>query len=484
MKLAIVAPVAGAALAALLAAVPQAAFAQHSSSSGYAPAAAGASAASADTRLVAAMKRRDLATVRELAAERVGVNAQDSESATALHWAAHWNDLDAAKLLLAAGADPNFANRFGVTPLHEAATVGDAAMLKLMLDAGGNANAEFGEGETVLMTAARSGDADSVRELLAHGAEVDHVERWHGQTALMWAAIEDHADVVKQLIAAGAEVDRTSTKHDWITIDYSQGNVPKTRDLGGLTALQFAARSGALAAVDALLAAGANPELAEPMYQLTSLQLAVVNGHYTLAKKLIDRGVGVDDGSLYLAVDTRNLGFYAQRPNPPDKDGTVTNLDAIKALLDRGADANAPYTKGIPERTVAGEIEVPPGATPLDRAAVAGDSEVIDLLLAHGANPKVADNDGTTPLMLLSGYVRKGPPPAAAELASAKRLDAIRALIARGADVNAADGGGYTALHYASMRGAGEIVALLEQSGASAELKNKDGKTPRDLAKR
>ncbi len=110
--------------------------------------------------------------------------------------------------------------------------------------------------------------------------------------------------------------------------------MPKTRDLGGLTALQFAARNGSLAAAEKLLDAGASADAAEPMYQLTSLQLAIVNGHYTLAKRLIDRGVDVNDGSLYLAVDTRNLAYYAQRPNPPDKDGDVANLDVIPLILE------------------------------------------------------------------------------------------------------------------------------------------------------
>ena len=77
----------------------------------------------------------------------------------------------------------------------------------------------------------------------------------------MWAAMENHADVVQLLVAAGAEVDRASTKHDWVKISYSEGNVPKTRDLGGLTALQFAARQRSLAAVEKLLDAGADREL-------------------------------------------------------------------------------------------------------------------------------------------------------------------------------------------------------------------------------
>jgi ankyrin repeat protein len=400
-------------------------------------------------------------------------------SASALHWAAYNDDLGAVRRLLAEGADPNATNRFGVTPLHEAATVGNAAMLKALLEAGGDANASFGEGETVLMTAARTGDVDSVRLLLEHGADVDAYERWHGQTAMMWAAIENHADVVQLLIDAGAEVDRASTKHDWVKISYSEGNVPKTRDLGGLTALQFAAREGSLESVEKLLAAGADANAAEPMYQLTPLQLAIVNGHYTLAMRLIERGVGLDDGSLYLAVDTRNLGFYAQRPNPPEKDGDVTSLDVINALLERGANPDLPYTKGLPEgvlpegdakprlpeRTVAGAIAVPPGATPLDRAAAAADFAVVVTLLAHGASAKVVTEDGTTPLMLLAGYSRARTNAPLSDIP--RRLELIRLMLDKGADVHAVHKDSTNnALYFAKQRNAPEIVALLEERGA------------------
>ena len=273
-------------------------------------------------------------------------------------------------------------------------------------------------------------------------------------------------------IDAGAEVDRASTQHDWVKISYSEGNVPKSRDLGGLTALQFAARQGSAEAVFALLDAGADASLVEPMYQLTPLQLAIVNGHYTLAKQLIERGVGVDDGSLYITVDTRNLGYYAQRPNPPEKDGDVTSLDVLTALLERGANPDLPYAKGafedgkprLPERTVAGEIPVPSGATPLDRAAAASDFAAVETLLAHGASATVVTEDGTTPLMLLAGYSRARGAPVKNE---PKRLELIRTLLEKGADVHAVHKDSTNnALFFAKTRGTPEIVALLEEFGA------------------
>jgi uncharacterized protein len=419
------------------------------------------------------MKLRLALALSALLAAPTALGQSADSSASALHWAAHNQDVGAVKRLLSEGADPNLANRFGFTPLHEAAIARNAEMLELMLDAGGDANATFGEGETVLMTAARAGDVDSVRALLAHGGLPDATENWHGQTALMWAAVENHADVVQLLLDAGAEVDRASTKHDWVKISYSEGNVPKTRDFGGLTALQFAARQGSIAAVDKLLDAGADASLAEPQYQLTPLQLAIVNGHFTLAKRLIERGVGVDDGSLYLVVDTRNLGSYAQRPNPPEKDGEVTSLDILEALLERGANPDLPYTKGkledgksrLPERTVAGEILVPPGATPLDRAAAASDFAAVETLLAHGANAAVVTEDGTTPLMLLAGYSRtRGNAPLTDV---PKRLELMRKLLEKGADVHAVHKDSTNnALFFARQRNAAEIVTLLEQFGA------------------
>jgi ankyrin repeat protein len=84
--------------------------------------------AAGDVRIVNAVKGRDMAAMRALLKQRVDVNASDVEGMTALHWAAHWDDLDAVKLLLSARADAKAANRYGVTPLHEAATVGNAGI--------------------------------------------------------------------------------------------------------------------------------------------------------------------------------------------------------------------------------------------------------------------------------------------------------------------------------------------------------------------
>jgi len=168
-----------------------------------------AAAATADLRLIQAVKNRDVESVRALLKgrpARIDVNAAQGDGATALHWAAHRDDLAIADLLIRAGARANVANDLGITPLHLACTNRSAAMVERLLAAGADARATLLNGETALMTCARAGDARAVEALLAHGADVNAKEHEHRQTALMWAAAQRHPDVVGLLINARADV--------------------------------------------------------------------------------------------------------------------------------------------------------------------------------------------------------------------------------------------------------------------------------------
>ena len=83
---------------------------------------------------------------------------------------------------------------------------------------------------------------------------------------------------------------------------------------GGITALMLAARQGALEAGSALVAGGADLNAQEPQYGFTAMQTAIFNGHYAFAKLLIEKGANVNDGSLYIVVEMRNLAKYTNRP--------------------------------------------------------------------------------------------------------------------------------------------------------------------------
>ena len=164
-------------------------------------------AATADVRLVDAARKRDKSAVRSLLQQRVNVNTPDVEGMTALHWAAHWNDLETVGVLLKAGANAKAANRYGVTPLHEASTVGNIAIIEALLTAGADPNARLGEGETPLMTAARTGNVGGRQDAHCLRRAGQRKETWRGQTALMWAAVENHAAVAELLLESA----RTST---------------------------------------------------------------------------------------------------------------------------------------------------------------------------------------------------------------------------------------------------------------------------------
>jgi ankyrin repeat protein len=441
--------------------------------------------AQTDLRLVTALKNQNAAAARPLIRQRAGVNAPDVDGSTPLQWAAHWNDSDTVKALLGAGAKPNVSNRYGVTPLHEAATIGSAPIVNALLRAGAQANATYGEGETSLMLASRSGSVESVKLLLEAGADANAAEKFRGQTALMLAAGENHAPVVKALIAAGAQPNTRTVEYSFQKLTGGAGGIIHDRAQGGITALMLAARQGALEAGAALIGGGADVNAEEPQYGFTAMQTAIFNGHYAFAKLLIEKGASVNDGSLYIVVEMRNLAKYTNRPNPPDSENGVSHLDVAKLLLDKGANADATYDKTVPPRQAQGNINVAPGSTPLYRAVRAVDLASVKLLVEAGANPSLAIKDGSTPLMAAAGLgAPRGGDEEVTEAGDRNDpVDVMKVLVEKGADVNAANDTGMTPMHYAVQRGVDRIIEYLASKGARFDTKNKQGRSPADLAR-
>ena len=135
-----------------------------------------------DLRLIDALRKQDTAAARQLLG-KVDPNVRQGDGATALHWAAHWNNLDLAKQLIQAGADVNVANDNGVSPLYLACMNASAPMAEVLLGAGADPNAASLTGETPLMTATRTGSLEVVDKLLARGARVnvdEHVQEHVG----------------------------------------------------------------------------------------------------------------------------------------------------------------------------------------------------------------------------------------------------------------------------------------------------------------
>jgi ankyrin repeat protein len=431
-----------------------------------------------DALLADAAEKMDRASIRALLQQRVDVDTPQVDGMTALHWAAYQDDLQTEELLVRAGANVKAANRYGVTPLSLACTNGNAAMVELLLKAGADPNTALPGGETALMTAARAGNLATVKSLLIRGASVDSKDDRHGQTALMWAAAEGHADVVRELIEAGSDF--------------------RLRLASGFTPLLFAVREGRMGVVRALLKAGANVNETVPVEGgrrrgyggrlppagASALLLAVMNAHYELAAHLLDAGADPNAAlpgytALHAITSVRKPGVGDNDP-APEGSGTMNSIELVKKLVAHGADVNARMTKRANlANTRLKEI----GSTPFLLAALTADAELMKTLAALGADPFIPNLDRSTPLMVAAGLATRSPGEDAGT--ESEVLEAVQAALDLGADVNAVDINGETAMHGAAYKNLPKVVKLLAAKGAKIDIwdrPDKFGWTPLAIA--
>ena len=434
-------------------------------------------AAAQDQRLVEAVERQDRDAVRTLLTQAVDVNAPQPDGATALHWAAHWNDLDTATRLIGAGANATAVNELGVTPLSLAALNASPAMARALLRAGADPNAGRPSGETVLMTGARTGNAELVRALLSAGADVQGSRHFQGQTALMWAASEGHADVVQVLLEAGADVHARS-KH-------------------GTTALLLAARRGAVDTARVLLGAGADVNAAEPLLAVDArvdVEESQTSGRSPLlvASASMVATSGWEYGLVVTPSAHETLAIFlldqGADPSTPDSIGRTPlhaavetgKADLVQALLTHGADPNArlieaPFVfKG--DFVAYGRYR---GATPLWLAAAARvpNADILRRLAAAGADAGAPADDGTTPLMAAVGMVQNE----ARLPAESEALELVTLLVDLDIDVNAVDRRGRTAMHGAARLARNTLIPVLVDNGAKVDIADARGQTPLDV---
>jgi ankyrin repeat protein len=380
------------------------------------------------------------------------------------------------------------ANRYGVTPLYLACVNGSAPVIAKLLDAGADANGATTEGETPLMTVARTGSVEAAKVLLAHGADVNSKEQWRQQTPLMWAVAESHPEMAQELIAHGADVNARQVTWNW---ERQMTKEPREKwmPLGGLTPLLFAARQGCLDCARVLLKAGAEINASNPN-GFSSILLAIVNSHYDVAAFLLDQGADptiadeVGRTPLYAAVDMHTLPD-SNLPWPSELNEKLSSLDLIQALLAHGANVNAQLKKQQPYRSKVdrgADTMLGTGTTPLLRAAKAGDSEVVKVLLAKGADVKLTTKFGMTPVMAAAGLGTKEEDTTGRKKTEAEAIASIKLCLDAGADVNALDNQGDTALHGAAQKGSDQVVQFLVDHGAKLDVKDKRGRTPLDAA--
>lgn len=435
--------------------------------------------------LADAAERRDRAGVSALLQTGVDVNAAQVDGTTALHWAAYNDDAETVRLLLRAKANVNAVNRYGVPPLAPACTNGNAAIVKLLLEAGADANATMKGEETVLMLAARTGNVDVVKALLASGARTEARER-QGQTALMWAAAEGNTAVVRLLMEVGADMNAALAS--------------------GFTPFFLAVREGRLETVRLFLASGidVNAPLPRPANAPRStagsyirpvdrgtgpLLLAVQNGHFELAIALVDAGADANDArSGFTALHTL---IWVRKPDSSDNsdpapaigEGRLTSLDFVREIVKRGANVNFRLPKGSPKQPDTSSRIESDGATPMLFAADRSDVPLMRLLVELGADPLIPNFNNTTPLMAAAGLGTTEPLEEAGEENEA--LEAVNMLLDLGADINAVNNEGDTAMHGAAYNIYPRVVELLAKRGADPQIWSKPdkfGRTPLFIA--
>jgi uncharacterized protein len=443
-------------------------------------------AAAGDFGLVEAARNQDHNKVRSLVGQRADVNIRSDDGSTALLWAAHWNDLETAALLIGAGADANAANEFRMTPLSQACVNGSTTLVQLLLKAGANPNTPIATGETPLMTCAKTGSADTVRALIAHGAAVNAKEPVQNQTALMWAAAEHHPDAVSLLIDAKADL--------------------QARTKSGFSALHFAAREGDQKCARLLLAAGVDVNIrTAPTRQggdaqafggaasyrrgksagdagYTPLLVATVKGQVPMALFLLGQGADPNVGDagftpLHWAATTWESllvnplhGYEDPRAGIP---GRQAKLQLVKALLAHGANPNARMTMTQP--AFAGGYMDAVGATPFMLASSVDDLEMMRILLAAGADPKIPTATNTTAIMAATAlHHMVGDSP----VTEAQALETVKFLLDLGLDPKGATTFGENALFGPAYHGWNTLLAQMIDLGVDVNAVTKAGVTP------
>ena len=474
------------------------------------------------TSLLLASQHGQAAVVDALLDAGADVHATTTSGATSLMLAAASGSAEVVTTLIASGADVNaLESGRGQTALMFAAALGRAQALDVLL--------AHGADTTLATTVVDVVEVD--KEVKA--AQKQHQERVEAELkATVEAGLAANPDVIQP--EPEAEQDESGGPNifkrfvAWIVPGGGGENDGKDPERlsyvqlvgkqGGLTPLHFAARQGHTDSVKSLLAAGADIN-APTGDGTTPILISTINGHFDLSQYLLDQGADATIASeagatpLYATINME----YAPRtlyPQPTAfRQQRVTYLDLMEALLDAGVDVNARLTKKIWysgynfDQSNVNET----GGTAFWRAAYASDIEAMRLLVARGADPDIRtqktprrrrrneqvpkeDPSGLRPVPL--GAPAVTPLQAAAgvgygfgfaanshQFHPGGMLRAVRYLVEKlGADVNARDHDGYTAMHHAAARGDNEMIQYLVSQGADATFVSRRGQTTVDMA--
>ena len=448
-----------------------------------------------ETTVMFAARNGNPAAIKLLVAAGADVNAKEGiRATTALMWAAEEGHALAAKALIELGANisaksgPAGLPRNYMSSAVNTAQVEAAAKRRREAKAAGRTYEEqlAFEQANGLRIAGRFGNATTAAENAAAGNPDAGQNFGQPPTAADLAAAQGGRGATGRgrggrggagaagqganpdAAAAAADPDAAQDANQDVIIAGLVGG-----GSGGLTPLVFAAREGRLDAAKVLVEAGADVNQTTE-YGWTPLLVATNNRNYKLGAYLLERGANPSIANkggwtpLYLATDNRNIegGDY---PVPkPDMD----HLEYITLLLNKGADPNMQVKENTLSRTIfTMQWFFEPGATAFVRAAQSSDTALMKLLLAHGADPKIATAFGDTALTAAGGigWVEG----VTYERSPKENLEAVRMLLDLGLDPNAANKDGRTPVMGAAHKGRNEVIQLLVDRGAKIDARDK-----------
>jgi ankyrin repeat protein len=443
---------------------------------------------------------------------------------TPLYLASQQGHAKVIQSLVKAGADVKAGTPNGTTPLMVAAASGDVDSVRTLLDNGAEINGRDGvRWQTPVMYAAANNRAAVIELFASKGADLTLTSKvsdlanlsregagFGGNPQVPGGPRPVEGSGAPARLAPMPGVDRNYSLNELIVAH------------GGLTPLLYAVRQGFHESTTALLKAGADVNAASAGDGTEPLLMAIINGHFDLARTLVEHGADVRAtsaqgvGPLYavLNVEWAPKALY---PQPQaHKQQKLSYLDLMQMLIDKGADVNARVRMKVwysgYSFDLSGVDEI--GASVFWRAAYASDIAAMKLLVANGADPnlptvkpagrprfgdmlesrEVVDQSGLPPVPI--GGPSVTPLHAAAgvgygegfganshRFAPTGMLAAVKYLVEElGADVNAADHEGNTALHHAAARGDNEMILYLVSKGANAKAVDREGRTTVDMA--
>ncbi len=463
---------------------------------------------------------------------------------TALHLAALAGSSDAVGALLDHGANVNVREPdWGHTPLMFAAARGRADAARLLIKRGADVSVTARVQDLMALWTedrATKNRRNQVLATLRKAQGADTVAGWHPdpkqvQEAVRAALVLERrgTSAVATVAAAAAKDSAEEAARAVVAGNGGDDDPPGYTEMvgfqGGLTALLLAVREGHTETVRALLDGGADVNQVTSADKTTPLLLATINGHYDLAKLLLARGanpnLASDAGATPLyAVINKEWAPTSRTPQPTYHQQQQTSyLELMDTLLKAKADPNVRLKRSLWYTTYNRDnLRVDfQGATAFWRAAYATDIPAMKLLLAHGADATVPTRRGPVragrggapggapggadvPMRMdPSGLppVPEGGPGIPAIVAAAgvgygqgfaandhrhapdSWLSSVKYLVEElGADVNARDATGFTALHFAAARGDNDMIRYLVSKGADVKAVARSGQTTADMA--